>query len=263
VLPLLPRRDRPARTADRQHAVTTVRVIEAVGEVVGEVVVADGLARGQRTVAEHQEGLAPPDPLDLARQRLEECRGPNDRVADAGSDQHFLERQLGVLEREHRLLHADRRQQHDLRHARRARRLERVHVRPMIDRPGVAGLAGPRGQARHQCVEALAAKAVAGQRRRVADVAAPDAGPGQQAGGTVRRERAAAACPRPHDAHHLVSAAHERAHGRAADGARRTQHEDTPRVGRHRRAPMLGTGDRSGIEGHGGCSRKSSTVGPR
>jgi hypothetical protein len=57
-LALLARRDGRARAADGQHAVVAGRVVQAVGQVVAQVVVADGLAGGQRAVAEHQEGLA-------------------------------------------------------------------------------------------------------------------------------------------------------------------------------------------------------------
>ena len=141
------------------------RVVQAVGEIVGEVVVGDRLARGQRAVAEHQERLAAAHALDLSRQRLEERGRPHDRLGQPRRDQHVLERELRVLERESRLLHAQRRQLHDLRHAGVARDVERLHMRRMVDRPRVGRRAGARREARHQRVEAFAGEAVALQRR--------------------------------------------------------------------------------------------------
>ena len=60
--------------AFRLLVVLAARVVQTVGQVGAEVVVADGLAGRQRAVSEHQERLALPDPLDLSRERLEERR---------------------------------------------------------------------------------------------------------------------------------------------------------------------------------------------
>ena len=65
VFALLPRRDRVARPADRQHAVAAARVVEAIGDVSGQVVVADRLAGREPAVAEHQERFASLHALDL------------------------------------------------------------------------------------------------------------------------------------------------------------------------------------------------------
>jgi hypothetical protein len=58
MLALLTRRHRIARPADRQHAVLQACVVQAVGQIAGEVGIADRLAGRERAVAEHQEGLA-------------------------------------------------------------------------------------------------------------------------------------------------------------------------------------------------------------
>ena len=49
---LLARRDCRAGPADRQDAVASRVVAQATGDVIGEIVVADRLARGPRSVAE-------------------------------------------------------------------------------------------------------------------------------------------------------------------------------------------------------------------
>jgi polyphosphate kinase 2 (PPK2 family) len=136
-LALLARRDGVARAADRQHAVAAGRVGQAVGQVAGQVLVGNRLAGGEGAVAEHQEGLAPAHALDLARQRLEERRGPHDGPVQRRGHELGLEGQLGVLKDQPRLLHADGRQLQPLRHAGRQRRLQRMPVRPVVDGPGV------------------------------------------------------------------------------------------------------------------------------
>ena len=65
-LALLAGRDGRPRPANRQDAVVPLRLAQAAGEVVAQVVVADGFAGGQRAVAKHQERLAPAHPLHLA-----------------------------------------------------------------------------------------------------------------------------------------------------------------------------------------------------
>ena len=137
---------------------------QTAGEVVAEIVVADRLAGGQGAAPEQQEGLAVAHPFHLAGERLEERGGPHDGVDQAGVDQRALEGELRVLEGEQGFLHADRREQHDVLHSRRLRRVEREHVRPVIDRPGVRRHAGTRGEAGDEGVEALAAKSVAVER---------------------------------------------------------------------------------------------------
>ena len=55
----------------------------------------------------------------------------------------LLEGELGLLEGEQRLLHADRRQQDHLGHARRTRGPQHIDMRLMVDLPGVARNARP------------------------------------------------------------------------------------------------------------------------
>lgn len=141
-LALLTRRDRVAGAADRQDAIRAVGVVEAVGQEASKIVVADRLAGGERAVAEDEERLAAANALDLTRQRLEERRRPHDRVADARLDEHLFESELGLLEREHGLLHADRQQQHDLRDTGLPRGLERENMGAVIDGPGIGRRAG-------------------------------------------------------------------------------------------------------------------------
>ena len=72
-----------------------------------------------------------------------------------------------MLESEPRLLHADRRQQDEMRDTGRLRRFQRIHMRGIVDGPCVFRHAGARGEAGDECVETLATKAVAGQRCRI------------------------------------------------------------------------------------------------
>ncbi len=108
---------------------------------------------------------------------------------------------------------------------------ERVHVSLVIDRPGVLRRAGSRSQARDQRVEALAAKAVAGERGRVGDVAETHARALEQLCAVLGRERAPDPCPGPHETHDVVTALDERARRRATDGAGRAQDEHAFRLG--------------------------------
>jgi len=49
---LLPRSDGRARAADGQHPIPAVFLVQAADEIIGQIIVADGLASGQRAVAE-------------------------------------------------------------------------------------------------------------------------------------------------------------------------------------------------------------------
>lgn len=44
MLALLSRRDGVARPANRQHAIVAALVVKAIGEILGQIIVADGLA---------------------------------------------------------------------------------------------------------------------------------------------------------------------------------------------------------------------------
>ena len=77
-------------------------------------------------------------PFYLPAERLEKRGRAHDAVADvAGGRELGLERELGRLKLEQRLLHADRAQQHKVRRARRARGVEAVFGRRVVDRPAV------------------------------------------------------------------------------------------------------------------------------
>src|SRR5579883_2305956 len=104
--PLLSGRDRCARTADRQYAVPARGIVEAPDEVLSEVIIANRLARGQGSISKYQERISPPHALNLAGQRLEVCGRPHDGVSQSRLDQLRLERELGVLKRQQRLLYA-------------------------------------------------------------------------------------------------------------------------------------------------------------
>ena len=65
-LPLRPGRDRRPRAADRQHTVATRSFVQAAGQVVGQVLVADRLAGGEPAVAEQQKGPTLLHPCHLA-----------------------------------------------------------------------------------------------------------------------------------------------------------------------------------------------------
>ena len=96
----------------------------------------------------------------------------------------------------------------------------------IIDGPGVLRRAGARSQARDQRIEALAAKAIAGEGSRVGDVAEADGAALQQLRAVVRSERATDACPGPHKTHNVVTPPHQRAHSRTTHGAGGAQDED-------------------------------------
>ena len=72
------------------------------------------------------------------RQRLEERGRPHDRVPQSGLDQKSLERELRLLKREQRPLHADSRKQHDMTDAGIPRRCQSMHVRLMVNGPSIA-----------------------------------------------------------------------------------------------------------------------------
>ena len=203
------------------------RVVEAPREVVAEIGVADRLAGRERAVAEHQERLDLLHSLDLARQRLEESGRPHDPVGHTRFDEGLLERQLGLLESERRLLHADRRQHHHLWNTGVFCHVERLHMRAVVDGPGIVRRTGARGQARHQHVEVLAAEAVARQRGRVGGVADAHGGAGEKPLSVVRRQLAAHPRPWAHQAHRLVAAPQQRAHARLTDRTGGAENEDT------------------------------------
>ena len=96
----------------------------------------------------------------------------------------------------------------------------------IVDGPGVLRRAGARSQTRDQRIEALAAKAIAGEGRRVGDVAEAHGAALQQLRAVVWSERAADACSGSHETHDFVTAPHQRAHRRTTDGAGGAQDED-------------------------------------
>jgi hypothetical protein len=65
MLTLLPGRDGLARSADRQHAVPATFVVQSIGEKSTEIAVANWLAGRHMAIAEDQERLSSPEPLDL------------------------------------------------------------------------------------------------------------------------------------------------------------------------------------------------------
>ena len=161
MLALLFWRDRLSRSADGQHAIAATFVVQAFGEEAPQIIVADRLARCHRAVAKHQEGLATLHTIDLSGQRLEEGGGPDDRVGEAGRHQDVLERQLGLLKGETRLLNADCGQEHHVRDPCFSGDGQRIRVSLIIDGPGVLRSPRSRRQTRDQRIEALAADAVA------------------------------------------------------------------------------------------------------
>ena len=74
---LLARCDGRTRATNWQDAVLPVGLIQAIGQVVAQVSVADGLAGRQTPITEQQKRLAAPHPLNLPRQRLEKRSGPH------------------------------------------------------------------------------------------------------------------------------------------------------------------------------------------
>ncbi len=207
------------------------RVGQAAGDEVAQVVVMDRLAGGQPAVAEQQERPALPHPRHLAAERLEERGRPHDGPGQAAGHQLGLEGQLGLLEGEQGLLHADGRQQHDAADAGRLGCRQRAAVRPVVDGPGVGRRAGARGQAGHQGVDA-AGKTLAPQPVTVGRVAKAQRRAGQQALHVGLLQPTAHAGARAHQARHVVPGAQQRPHGGLADGAGGAEDSDA-----HRRWP--------------------------
>lgn len=167
-----------AGAADGEDLVPEGWVVQAVGEVGGEVGIADGFAGGELAVAEDEEWFALADALDLAGERFEEGRGADDGKAQAGGDERGFERQFGVLEGEKRLLHADGGEQDEMGDAGLLRGREDIEVGLVVDGPGVGGGAGARGHAGDDGVEAFALKPVARWGCGVGEIDEPCGGAG-------------------------------------------------------------------------------------
>ena len=93
-----------------------------------------------------------------------------------------------------------------------------------VDRPGVFGHAGSRGQARDQRIEALALEAVLHEGCRVGDLAEAQAGPFEKPGYLLHP------WPRPQEADHLVAAREQGPHRSPADGTAAAEDEHPPRA---------------------------------
>ena len=215
------RGDRLSRTADEQDAVAPLGIVDAVGQIGREIIVADRLAGGQRAIAEDHEGLALPHALDLTRERFEERGGPHDRVVDAGFDQRAFESQLRPLELQFGLLNADRGKQDHVRYSRRLRLMQRAQMRVVIDPPRILGRPRPRREAGEHHIEPLAPDAIVRQRGGVGHIASAHFCSG----------RPIPLAPlAPDQADHLVPARDQRPHHCAADRARSPEDENPARL---------------------------------
>lgn len=143
--------------ADGQHGVALARVLEARGDDARDVPLADRLAGGELPVAEHHERLALLHVLHLPAQRLEERGRSHDRVVEPRARERLLEGQLGPLELQPGLLHADGREQHEVPGPGALGRLQHVEVGLVLDAPRVLGSAGPGGEAGDGGIEAVVA----------------------------------------------------------------------------------------------------------
>ena len=232
MLALLSRRDGRAGAADRQDAIVSGGFVETAGD--------DnrrdrpsliGLQAVRVAVAEDQERLTPLHPLDLSRQRFEVGGRANDGIAQAGLDQRALEGELGMLEGEARLLHADRRQAAPCaRRPRLSRRQERPYVCGVVDRPGILrrGRCARRGTRR---ARRSARPAKPSRASEVASVTSPyrTAAPSS----SLPMSSAASVPPTPARGRTRHTTSWPRATsartGRAADGAGGAEHEHAAR----------------------------------
>jgi hypothetical protein len=97
---------------------------------------------------------------------------------------------------------------------------------PVIDCPGIGGFAGSRGHARQDSFEAFASKSVSRKGSWISDVAETHGGSFKQPDAVIGRRFPASVCAGAHEANDFMTMPHKRTHGRAADSARRSEHED-------------------------------------
>jgi hypothetical protein len=94
-----------------------------------------------------------------------------------------------------------------------------------------ASLGAPVREARHDTrASKRSPRKPSRARHRIGHVTQPDGGANEQLRALVRREPATDTCSRADEAHDIVSSPHQRAHGRAADGAGGTENEYAPRM---------------------------------
>lgn len=98
-------------------------------------------------------------------------------------------------------------------------------MRPVVYSPGIPGHAGARGQAGQDCIETFTLKAVARQRRWVADITEAQRRCAEQPGRVARYEPYRHAGARAHETNHLVATLQQRAHSGAADGPGGSEHQ--------------------------------------
>jgi hypothetical protein len=213
--------------ANRQDPVPTALIGNAARDERSQILIADRLAGGQRTIAKQKKRLAIAQTLDLARERLEKGGRADNRVAQSGSHQFLLEGQLGFLKFKQRLLHADRREQHHLPDPRLAGELECIGMGLIIHRPGIAGSPRARCETGNQRVKPLATKALARKAIRIGDVTLAD----NDAIWPIKRCRTSVGRPavrlRPDETDHLMALAKKRTHSGTADRAGRSQQENS------------------------------------
>jgi hypothetical protein len=167
--------------------------------------------------------------LEQGDERLTGSTWPHDGIGETGGHQLRLECAFRLLEREKRLLHADRRQQDELRDARRARRLECREIGPIVDRPGIRWRAGARGKTGDDRIEPLFAEPVASKRGRVRHTGKANPGPAERRFEIGRSGARIPTRPRSHRTHHLGPALNQRPRRRPPDGAGRAEQQDTSR----------------------------------
>ena len=137
-----------------------------------------------------------------------------------------------MLEGEQRLLHADGGELQHLPDAGGARGHQGVEMGAVVDRPGVVGTAGARGEAGHQDIERFPTETIASERGPTANFAETHARPLEEADALVRAERTAHAGARTDKAHHVVTTLDQSSDRGAPDRSRGAEQEDPARVRR-------------------------------
>ena len=120
-----------------------------------------------------------------------------------------------MLEGQQGFLHADGGELDEVRDARRLGRGEQIHMRLMVDGPGVLRRARPRGHAGDDGVESLSRETVPLQRQSVSHVHMTHAGAGEEGWGRFHRLRAL----KPHEAGDIVPAIHQNTQSRPSNRA--------------------------------------------
>jgi hypothetical protein len=133
-------------------------IVQAICQIVTQIPITDRLAGRKRAVAKDQERLAAFDPIELTGEGLKKSCRPDNRIDKARLDQHLFESQFSLLEGQDGLLNTNGRKQNNLAYTRPARRLKRLDMGSMINRPSIRRFPCTRCETGNEYVKSLATK---------------------------------------------------------------------------------------------------------